>query len=383
MSEVFDDALANVNHHRSKIYGMDLIETEVELCFVGNKTFLRNTEGGTVNDVCMQYLTGPMGEYYSQPKPATSKHATSAAACVQPVLSLELFINKVLFHKDRANLSIVQMQWYSVGPQVERCKAEVSKHPDGNKKKAPTTKITIEQAKCVQSQIDSQVKVSWLDDVLNTTAATAIISHAVFAAGHTKRVYELEIEGDDGAYVAKRFFRGGKNGRVTAEENESLLECELIQLKVLEWLVEEFLNHARSNDSSVEHFGNISVSDGFLIRKIGEPSTPSGFPSEDINGTVWLVEPKRTRSVVKFCGTLGHPEWNDKVGMMISALCHWIYIFMRKTEVYSDIQGSYMTIDGTDTLILFDPMTHTLNQDSSIGDYGEKGIAKFLADEEI
>jgi hypothetical protein len=71
------------------------IRTEVELRFSGNKTFLRNTEGGTINDVCMQYLTGPMGEYYGQPKPATSKHATSAPARAQPVLSLELFINKV------------------------------------------------------------------------------------------------------------------------------------------------------------------------------------------------------------------------------------------------------------------------------------------------
>ncbi|RXW16700.1 hypothetical protein EST38_g9157 [Candolleomyces aberdarensis] len=311
-----------------------------------------------MTSACSISLVQWAGEYYGQPKPATSKHTTSAATGAQPVLSLELFINKVAFTErselvhSSGGLGSVLSSTNTVQTQASRKRsgtqsvlelnAARQKHPSTqmestflpthtNKKKASTTKITVEKAKCVQSQVDSQVKVSWPDDVLSTTAATAIISHAVFAAGRTKRVYELEIKGDDRDYVAKRFFRGGENGRVTAEENESLLKCESIRLKVLEWLVEEFLNHARSDDSSVEHFGR-------------------------------------------------HPERNDKVGMTISALCHWIYIFTCKTEVYSDIQGSYMTIDGTDTLILFDPMTHTLNQDSGIRDYGEKGITKFLAE---
>ncbi|KAJ2912174.1 hypothetical protein MD484_g8243, partial [Candolleomyces efflorescens] len=378
MSEVFDDALANVNHRWSKIYGMDLIEAEVELRFSGNKTFLRNTEGGTINDICMQYLTGPMGEYYGQPKPAPSKHATSAAARAQSVLSLELFINKVAFIERSELVHCGGGLGSDFGdPNTTRTRASRKRSGTHNKKKASATRVEIERADCVQSQADSRVEISWPEETMPTIA---VINHAVFAAGRTKRVHELKIEGDNQNYVAKRFFTGGENGAVTAEENESLLECELIRLKVLEWLVKEFLFAASSDEVQVEHYHNISVSDGFLVREIGQPSSPSGFPSGDVDGAIWLVEPKRTRSVVKFCGTLGHPERNDKVGMTISALCHWIYIFTRKTEVYSDMQGSYMTIDGTDTLILFDPMTHTLNQDSGIGDYGEKGIKKFLAE---
>lgn len=67
----------------------------MELRFAGNKTFLRNTESGTVGDVCSQYLTGPMAEYYGQSKASNSKHASSAIARMQSSLDLELFIDKV------------------------------------------------------------------------------------------------------------------------------------------------------------------------------------------------------------------------------------------------------------------------------------------------
>ncbi|KAJ2931863.1 hypothetical protein H1R20_g5221, partial [Candolleomyces eurysporus] len=200
--------------------------------------------------------------------------------------------------------------------------------------------------------------------------------------GRTKRVYELRIQDDEQPYVAKRFFkvRTGENNLITAEKNEDFLECELIRLQVLDWFVRSFLKHAGPDGVNVEHHKYITVSEAFLIREIGDPSDPSGLPSEDPNTSVWLVEPKRTRSVRKFCGTLGHPERNDKVGKTIAALCHWIYVSTRKTEVYADIQGSFMTIDGQETLILFDPMAHTVDQDSGVGDHGEEGIQRFLSE---
>ncbi|KAJ2935899.1 hypothetical protein H1R20_g1195, partial [Candolleomyces eurysporus] len=269
------------------------------------------------------------------------------------------------------------------------------------KNKPSSTEILIERANCVRSEENSQVTISWPDDPLRTEFAT--ISHGLFAMGRTKRVYELRIQDDEQPYVAKRFFkvRTGENNLITAEENEDFLECELIRLQVLDWFIRSFLKHAGPDGVNVEHHKctsshfydfkflanlsylltlDITVSEAFLIHEIGDPSDPSGLPSEDPNTSVWLVEPKRTRSVRKFCGTLGHPERNDKVGKTIAALCHWIYVSTRKTEVYADIQGSFMTIDGQETLILFDPMAHTVDQDSGVGDHGEEGIQRFLSE---
>ncbi|KAJ2921872.1 hypothetical protein H1R20_g15222, partial [Candolleomyces eurysporus] len=405
MSEVFDDALANANHRWSKTYGMDLIETEVELRFAGNKTFLRNTESGTLGDICAQYLTGPMADYYGQSKAASTKHASSTAARMQQSLDLELFIDKLAFME---RFELVRGCGEDEGTGLASTVTRTSRKRSGthsvlastasrqkrpslgtdqlestfvpthtSKNKPSTTKILVEKASCTQSEANSQVTVAWPDA---PSFMNGVLTHSLFAAGRTKRVYELRFEDDPQLYVAKRFFRGGQNNSVTAEENSDFLEHELIRLQVFGWLVKQFLKQAGSDGANVEHYSAITVSDGFLVREVGEPSAPSGLASNNAYGAVWLVEPKRTRSVRKFCGTMVHPERSDKVGMTISALCHWIYTTTRKTEVFADIQGSYMAVDGQDTLILFDPMSHTVDGDSGVGDHGEKGIQKFLED---
>lgn len=80
------------------------------------------------------------------------------------------------------------------------------------------------------------------------------------------------------------------------------------------------------------------MSDGFLIREQGASSTASQDPS-GCDSATWLVEPRRTTSVIKFSGTLQHPSQHDKIGKTITAFAHFVYQVSAKTLVFADIQG--------------------------------------------
>lgn len=52
-----------------------------------------------------------------------------------------------------------------------------------------------------------------------------------------------------------------------------------------------------------------------------------------------MVEPRRTKSVQKFSGTLVHPSRKDKVGITLAAFTHFVYEFSENEIVIADIQG--------------------------------------------
>jgi len=146
-------------------------------------------------------------------------------------------------------------------------------------------------------------------------------------------------------------------------------------LKNAEWFLAKF--KALAKDSGVEFSSNIVVSEGFLIREMGKPSLASSLASFEDDAAVWLVEPRRTKAVRKFSGTLVHPNRPDKLGQTLSAFAHFVYECSGNELVFADIQGSPMTIRSVDTLILFDPMSHSRQSDSGIGDHGPDGIETF------
>jgi hypothetical protein len=61
--------------------------------------------------------------------------------------------------------------------------------------------------------------------------------------------------------------------------------------------------------------------------------------TDGYNSAVWLVEPRRTISLIKFSGTLQHPPCNDKMGETITAFAHFVYIVSKQSLVFADIQG--------------------------------------------
>lgn len=77
------------------------------------------------------------------------------------------------------------------------------------------------------------------------------------------------------------------------------------------------------------------------LRDWGDTLSPASGFEDDMFGdvAVWLVEPRRTTSVVKYSGTLVHPTRRDQVGIIVTAFAHYIYETSNKELVLADIQG--------------------------------------------
>ena len=85
-------------------------------------------------------------------------------------------------------------------------------------------------------------------------------------------------------------------------------------------------------------FLDIIVSEGFLICEQGTPSAASGLAPFKTDNMVWFVEPRHTRSVQKFSGTLVHPDRQDKVGLTLASFAHFVYDASHEELVLADIQ---------------------------------------------
>lgn len=76
---------------------------------------------------------------------------------------------------------------------------------------------------------------------------------------------------------------------------------------------------------------------------MGELSLSSPLASFEDDSAVWLVEPRRTKAVRKFSGTLVYPSRPDKLGQTLSTFAHFVYEYSGKELVFADIQGHFLT----------------------------------------
>ncbi|KAJ6567493.1 kinase-like domain-containing protein, partial [Mycena sp. CBHHK59/15] len=87
----------------------------------------------------------------------------------------------------------------------------------------------------------------------------------------------------------------------------------------------------------------------------------------------YLVEPLRTSSVVtKFTGTLGSSAATDKLTSTVLAFSHFVLETTACLMSFADLQGVFLSF--LCSMVLFDPMTHTIGGKSGLGDHGSKGI---------
>ncbi|KAG5649206.1 hypothetical protein H0H81_005424, partial [Sphagnurus paluster] len=91
---VLDDSLETLNNRWSKEHKLDLIRDEVEFRWSGNKVFLPNTANNTVGQVYMEYLTGDMAAFYTQPE---AKGKRGSGPKNQLTMALELYVDKPAF----------------------------------------------------------------------------------------------------------------------------------------------------------------------------------------------------------------------------------------------------------------------------------------------
>ncbi|PPR01653.1 hypothetical protein CVT24_001540 [Panaeolus cyanescens] len=400
MSEVLDDALSTINTtHWEKTFGMSLIRDEVEFRWAGNKIFsVPGTVTNTVGRVYAEYLTGDlvMAEYYGTTGEAGKPRKHGGLKGLAK-MELELCIDKPsymarreqAFEPSSTQLPSVRRKRSATTTSlaVEQSllpKRRASEHlsgvlqstfirtprPSSGAAPSGTTTVKLLKAHAVCDKQTCAMDISWPADA---TPFKGMLEKESFASGATKAVHKLSIGHD--LYAAKRFIDIGMGeNNVTAKQNEEYLVCELIRLKTAAWFLESFFETSKKENVDISR--DIMVSQGYLMKEAGTPSLASGL--ETTEEAVWLVEPRRTKSVVKFSGTMAHPQRHDKVGITIVAFAHFVYQSSGGEVILADIQGSPMFVNGRDTVVLFDLMTHSPSSDSGIGDHGPEGIKAFI-----
>ncbi|KAJ7506630.1 kinase-like domain-containing protein [Mycena galericulata] len=200
--------------------------------------------------------------------------------------------------------------------------------------------------------------------------------------GKSKNVYKFYIK--DKIFAAKRFFDTGNKPNadgtvvVSKRDNDVGLARDLYRLVRMQMFRSKYMERA-----ATVNFGEISnfqVSSGFLITiQSALPMLDTGASTTDaalVDNSTYLMEPFRSSSVVrKFSGTLGVTADHDKLAMTIMSFSHFVMEYTACTMAIADLQGSLHTEPGeARAMYLFDPMTHTLTQDSGVGDFGSAGI---------
>ncbi|KAJ7853224.1 kinase-like domain-containing protein, partial [Mycena leptocephala] len=94
----------------------------------------------------------------------------------------------------------------------------------------------------------------------------------------------------------------------------------------------------------------------------------------------WLVEGKRVSAVISFTSTLDHKARGaeDSQSDTGHTFAHFAFQYSEGSLVFADLQGTPGPVRGNNGLILFDPMTHTLDGGSGLGDFGMEGIESFV-----
>ncbi|KAF9066531.1 kinase-like domain-containing protein [Rhodocollybia butyracea] len=241
--------------------------------------------------------------------------------------------------------------------------------------------VTFKQMKCT---LDPNLQPEFQH---STKTICGIINDKPFAHGGMKAVYNVKLyhcatdevpKSSD--YVAKRYKKFSCDS-LTNEENERFILCNAGRLKQGKHFISEFYEYVKENGASTVDL-NIIFAKGFIFQEEGfAPSIASGF-AETITekGFIWLVEQRRSSICVKFTGTLSHSC--TRIGSLTSDTVHaFAHYFCRATQgqlVFADLQGAYISAEGKNLMVLFDPMTHTPEGTSGCGDHGQQGINKLI-----
>ncbi|KAJ7180029.1 kinase-like domain-containing protein [Mycena crocata] len=186
--------------------------------------------------------------------------------------------------------------------------------------------VTLKKVICV---VDAITGVAEFEET--TKVVSGSICHTAFSKGAMKFAYDFKTSSGE-ALVVKHFYRVSETDEnsmtppVTVLENREQIYFELQCLAVAGYFLKAF-------------FSSISFAEAWLGEEINHLSRASGTTRID----------------------------DSHAG-----------ITCNNSVVLADIQGTPAHMHGTDTLVLFDPMTHTLTGDSGIGDFGHSGIQSFI-----
>ncbi|KAJ7803224.1 kinase-like domain-containing protein [Mycena olivaceomarginata] len=210
-----------------------------------------------------------------------------------------------------------------------------------------------------------------------------------------KVAFDLAVVNTDGKeerYVAKCLYRTSEDQPQTVTrvvdraDNRAYLEADAFRLALGEHLLHEFYECAKEWEVPVYQY--LKFTQAFLgedlpVQITRMPSVASGVQDgflDDVVGPTWLIEPKRaSQAIILYTTTLNHaPRGLDFTAKTVHAFAHNTFGSSESSLVFADLQGTSARVNGNDGVILFDPMTHTRNGGSGLGDFGTKGLETFI-----
>ncbi|KAJ6470226.1 hypothetical protein C8R47DRAFT_1077727 [Mycena vitilis] len=187
------------------------------------------------------------------------------------------------------------------------------------------------------------------------------------ASGSMKTMNTLTLDGQK--FAAKCFFSVGGQPP-SGEENLAYLKNELVVQKLAARSLTRFQERVATGKISI---ADLQVADSFILRVAEGPQ----------KGHAWIVDRLLlSTDVTKFSGTEVAGSHGDLFGATCDSLAHYSLEDSEGSLVFVDIQGIKQSqyihgIRGSDQVVLFDLMAHTIAGGVYLGDKGVTGIEEF------
>ncbi|RDB26567.1 hypothetical protein Hypma_005670 [Hypsizygus marmoreus] len=380
-TEVLENILTTLNPTWEKANSRSLQLSDIDLRMHGNQTIIPGSQNSTLQDFYEVHKRSASSEIYFGKLP-------KMAACLKgKVLAIELWIDTSAYEERTGQTAISSAAKGKRKATGHRTTVDVTaKRPRVSLNLETTFKrrsaLSVEDGNTISLKLahvnvdpeECDPTISW--DASETKSA--IIASSIFKSGKMKNCYKVVM--DDKEYVAKCFFEIG-NGidKVTPAENAKHLMEEVERCEYGRWFLHNFRTSAA--EMGVEVADNIEFTQCFLAEELlpagTSPSVASGLDEFDdpVNKIIWFLEPLRHTAVVRWSGTLQHPDHKGKLAQTLAAFVHYAYSYSEGTLVFADLQGSKGTLsNGKSGMVLFDVMTHSPNGMTGVGDHGPEGV---------
>ncbi|KAF5350300.1 hypothetical protein D9757_013191 [Collybiopsis confluens] len=374
MEEIKKDLLkqANEKWNHNEVHDFVLI-SEAEFRFHRNRNPIPGTEHLKLDEFYAKHSEGPMNDLYVNNFPAAIIRPSKTAK--ERALYLLLTIDYKAYH---ARLSHISIQSTFKAPEnLEQIDLRAYER----------SRVQFQR---IDVELDAQYQIRLRVDS-NAELISGRLDDKPFAHGGMKIVYNLQLGPKE--FVAKRYYKFANHDEnvgtnsideFKVSQNYKWLSLDAGRLAQCKVFLKEFYDFCQFNN--IERIDcDIVISEHFLLKETEyTPSKASGIklPADVLGldeGMTWLIEPKRPSTFLKFTGTMSHTRTHTGglTSETIHAFAHFVYIFTKQQLVLADLQGTRVSANGKNQLVLFDPMTHTVNGLSGAGDHGREGIHLF------
>ncbi|KAJ7738812.1 kinase-like domain-containing protein [Mycena metata] len=245
------------------------------------------------------------------------------------------------------------------------------------------TRVALKRINCIIDLVTGIPELETSGHIINGKLRDLPLSH-----GAMKNVYDLQCDNGP-SYALKRFYRLNEDSEnstpnglpFTVGEHLVQIQAEVSRLVLAGWFLKAFFKHASEENIAID--SGLAFAEAFLLEEINSPSPASAVTEIGPGGSglTWLAEQKRSTIVEHFTYTLSHKlHKKDLRSATVHAFAHFVWGHSNQTLIFADLQGTPALVNYKDGMILFDPMTHTKDRASGVGDFGIEGIQSFFHD---